>query len=59
MPFRASPDRQLTGAGGLSRQRIANKQPRGPTAVSGDQASDTPNDTVQQLIPRSDLDLFR
>ncbi len=25
---------------GLSRQRIANKQPRGPTAVSGDQASD-------------------
>jgi hypothetical protein len=40
MPFRASPDRQLPSAGGLSRQRIANKQMRGPTAVSGDQASD-------------------
>ncbi len=40
MPFRASPDRQLPSAGGLSRQRIANKQPRGQTAVSGDQASD-------------------
>jgi hypothetical protein len=40
MPFRASPDRQLPSAEGLSRQRIANKQPRGPTAVSGDQASD-------------------
>jgi hypothetical protein len=40
VPLRADLARQLPRPAVPSRQRTANRQPEGPTAVSGDQASD-------------------